>query len=287
MRIHVAKAHGLCFGVRDALALASQVERPEETTIYGELVHNEVVQAQLESRGFPMMSEKDRRIPATPAVLVTAHGISGADRGRLAAAGLRIVDTTCPLVRHAHATALALDAEDRLVVVVGRADHVEVRGLTGDLRRFVVVESASEAAPFGADRLGVMSQTTTPQARFEEVVRAIRERNPDADMKVVSTVCRPTHERQDALEDLLERVEALVVVGGSRSRNSHELARAAEARGLRAVLVQGPHDLEPSWFEGIASVGLTAGTSTLPETVDAVLARLREIGAERPERALR
>ena len=186
MKIVVATAHGMCFGVSDALAAADRIENPSEVTIYGELVHNELVRERLLARGFAQMGERDREIPSTPAVLITAHGVSGAERGRLAAAQLRVVDTTCPLVRHAHSMALQLDAEDRLVVVVGKADHVEVRGIVGDLRRFVVIESAVNVGNLGAERIGVMSQTTTPDARFAEVVAAIRRENPN----VTSRSCR-------------------------------------------------------------------------------------------------
>lgn len=277
MKIVVATAHGMCFGVSDALAAADRIEDPSEVTIYGELVHNEIVRERLLARGFSQMGERDREIPSTPAVLITAHGVSGAERGRLAAAQLRVVDTTCPLVRHAHSMALQLDAEDRLVVVVGKGDHVEVRGIVGDLRRFVVIESAEKVGNLGAERIGVMSQTTTPDARFAEVVAAIRRENPNCDIKVVSTICRPTRERQQSVAALLEEVQLLVVVGGERSRNSRELVETALRAGVAAHLVPSAAALDARWFEGVEIVGVTAGTSTLPETFEEVLAALRQL----------
>src|SRR5689334_9440303 len=112
MRVIRSDVLGMCFGVRDALAVLDGIERPDEVTIHGELVHNEVVLVQLAGRGFPMAAE-DRReaLPATPAVLVTAHGVSDTERARLESAGKRIVDTTCPLVARVHRAARALEAQ--------------------------------------------------------------------------------------------------------------------------------------------------------------------------------
>jgi 4-hydroxy-3-methylbut-2-en-1-yl diphosphate reductase len=272
----------MCFGVRDALAAAESVANPNEVTIYGHLVHNEAVEARLRERGFPMLPEAERTTPATPEVLVTAHGISGVERGRLAAAGLRIHDTTCPLVRHAHAVALTLDSEDRLVIVVGKPDHVEVRGLVGDLRRSLVIERREQVTDFGEARIGVLAQTTTTDAELETIVAEIHAKNPSADVKVVSTICRPTRERQQSVARLLDEVDLLVVVGGRASRNSKALVETARRAGIEARLVQDANDLEAAWFEGVDAVGVTAGTSTLEETFDAVVASLRAIASRAP-----
>jgi len=265
----------MCFGVRDALAAAEALPDPSGVTIYGELVHNPLVGERLAERGFRQLDELERDVPRTEAVLVTAHGVSDREAARLREHGLRIVDTTCPLVRAAHAAARELDREGRLVVVVGRAGHVEIRGLVGDLRRSVVVAGPEEVERWPDPRIGVLAQTTTPAAQLHAVVRAIRRANPDADVRVADTVCRPTRDRQESLAELLPHVSALVVVGGRGSRNTLELVRAAEAAGVRAIHVESAAELDPAAFAGIETVGLTAGTSTLPETVEEVHERLR------------
>jgi 4-hydroxy-3-methylbut-2-enyl diphosphate reductase len=281
MRVITARANGMCFGVKNALETLSRIESPGEVTIYGELVHNPEVLAGLGRRGFPMAAEADRGVPATPAVLVTAHGVSDRQRALLLAAGKTVVDTTCPLVRRAHLAARGLAREGRHVIVIGRPGHVEVRGLTGDLPGFDVVEGPEDVRRWPHPRLGVIAQTTTPEDRAKAVLRAVAERNPDADVRYVDTVCRPTKDRQAALRELLARVQLLVVVGGRNSNNTRELAASARDAGIPALHVTGAADLHPLDFDGVEVVGLTAGTSTPPETVAAVRRALLQIGRSR------
>lgn len=272
MRVIRAEALGMCFGVRDALEIMEGIARPEQVTVHGELVHNAEVQGRLEDRGFRTLGESDRAgaVPGTPFVLITAHGVSDAERRRLEQAGRSLIDTTCPLVLRAHQAAKALRDRGYHVVVVGKPGHVEVRGIVEDLDSFDMVQSPAEVRPYPHARIGVICQTTTPESTARAVLEAVRACNPGVDVRHVDTVCRPTKDRQRALERLLDRVEAMVVVGGANSNNTRELAARCRARGLPTWHVQGPADLEPSWFEGIEVVGLTAGTSTLDATIDEV-----------------
>ena len=286
MQVIRAEAMGLCFGVRDALEYTTSVADPQNVTVYGELVHNEKVNRRLAERGFRRMPEQGREgaAPETAAVLVTAHGISHAERARLEAAGRQVLDTTCPLVRRAHEAALRLEAEGCLVLVIGRRGHVEVRGLVGDLRRSEVVESPAEVRCYEAARIGVLCQTTTTDVLARAVLQEVGARNPGKLIRFVDTVCRPTRERQQALERLLPQVDALVVVGGRNSRNTGELAESARARGVRALQVESAADLDPYWFAGCRTVGLTAGTSTLDETIAEVHQALLAMPVPGPSR---
>ncbi|MFI5458721.1 MAG: hypothetical protein ACHRXM_25105 [Isosphaerales bacterium] len=146
MRVIRADVLGMCFGVRDSLKIIDGIEEPRALTIHGQLVHNEIVQTELESRGFALQDETGRKdsLPATRAVLITAHGISDRERDRLESAGKQLVDTTCPLVKRVHVAARALHAEGYHVLVIGRRGHVEVEGVTDDLEHFDVIESADE-----------------------------------------------------------------------------------------------------------------------------------------------
>jgi 4-hydroxy-3-methylbut-2-enyl diphosphate reductase len=281
MRVLRADALGMCFGVRDALAIIRSIDDPTEVTIHGELVHNPEINAQLRDRGFLQVSEAQRDVlptPPTPAVLITAHGTSDAERRRLASEGKRLIDTTCPLVERAHRAARALQAQGYFVVVIGKPGHVEVRGLVGDLHSYAVVDSPADARPYHQPRLGIICQTTTPPPHAAAIHEAIIRANPDArEIRFVDTVCRPTKERQRALERLLEQVEAVVVVGGRNSNNTRALLERCRQAHVAAWQVERPSDLVPGNFAGIRVVGLTAGTSTPDETVDAVHARLEEI----------
>jgi 4-hydroxy-3-methylbut-2-enyl diphosphate reductase len=270
----------MCFGVRDALAVIDGIGDPPAITIHGQLVHNEIVQSRLGARGFALTREAGRvsSLPATASVLITAHGISDKERQRLRSAGKHLIDTTCPLVTRVHQAAVSLQKEGCHVLLIGRRGHVEVEGIIDDLESFDVIESADEVTTYSSGRLGVVCQTTATDRHVASIRKAIAERNPDAVIKFVDTVCLPTKEHQRALERLLERVDAVVVVGGRHSNNTRELvARCAES-GKPAVHVQSAADLDPAWFRDFATVGLTAGTSTLAETIDEVHRALVWIG---------
>lgn len=283
-----AREMGMCFGVRDALAMAGGVTKAAELTVFGQLVHNPRVTANLRDRGFRLLEEAQRPQAGeiqTPGVLITAHGVSDAQRRAFADAGLKVVDTTCPLVRKAHSAALTLAGEGRHVLVVGKPGHVEVLGLTGDLASFDVVSAADEVRAYGFGRLGIVAQTTTPDDVFDEVVAQVRAWNPRADVRAIRTVCQPTRDRQLAAQELLDMVDGLVVVGGANSNNSRMLAEAAGLRGKGAILVSSAAELDADRVWGMLPegkerlvVGLTAGTSTLDETVMEVEQVLRSLG---------
>jgi 4-hydroxy-3-methylbut-2-enyl diphosphate reductase len=271
----------MCFGVRDALAALRAVDRPEEVTIHGELVHNEVVLTQLGRRGFGMTTEADRqRVPETPVVMITAHGISEVERQRLQAAGKQLVDTTCPLVLRVHRAAQDLQADGCHVLVIGRRGHVEVQGIIEDLHSYDVIQSVEEVRRYPHARLGVVCQTTTPERTALAVRDAIRACNPHADVRFRDTVCHPTKEHQKALERLLGEVDAMVVVGGRNSNNTRELVALCRESNRPAFHVQGVADLDPNWFAGCQTVDLTAGTSTLDETIEEVRQALLRIDGE-------
>jgi len=165
-------------------------------------------------------------------------------------------------------------------VVVGRKGHVEVRGLTGDFPEAVVVEDEGDVdgLPWGRS-LGVVAQTTQRLARVEGLVEEMRRRRSGVEVRFVDTVCQPTKDRQEALDALCRESEVVVVVGGSNSNNTRELVARVESLGARARHVEGPEDLDAGWFDGVREVGVTAGTSTLDETVEAVVSRLRMMAA--------
>jgi 4-hydroxy-3-methylbut-2-enyl diphosphate reductase len=231
-----------------------------------------------------MADEADRRaLPATPTVLITAHGISDRERTRLAEAGKRLVDTTCPLVSRVHQAALSLQKQGYFVLVIGRRGHVEVRGVVEDLERFEVLESVDDVRQFPDSRLGIVCQTTATERKVREIRDAVAAMNPGAEIRFIDTVCLPTKEHQRSLERLLGEVDAMVVVGGRNSNNTRELVSLCRERGVPAVHVQGAADLDSGWFSGFETVGLTAGTSTLDATIEEVyqtLARMPiEVGA--------
>ena len=278
MEVVTAEVAGMCFGVRDALAALAEIDHPERVTIFGELVHNPIVSDRLARRGFVTTGENDReRLPETDIVLITAHGVSDRERNRLRSAGKTLVDTTCPLVVNAHRAAIALRDRGFHLLVVGRPGHVEVRGIVEDLPSFDVIERVEDVQTYPHYKLGIICQTTARASDVAAIRTAVAERNPSAEIEFVDTVCRPTKEHQRSLENLLTRVDAMVVVGGPNSNNTRELVKLCEERGVRAIRVQSAAELDPEWFQGARLVGLTAGTSTLDETIDEVREALQSI----------
>jgi 4-hydroxy-3-methylbut-2-en-1-yl diphosphate reductase len=281
MNIHLARHYGMCFGVRDALRATHDAAKKTPVTILGQLVHNPVVDEHLRALGVRQGELSNPGSASTRDVIITAHGASEAQRASLVRAGLRVTDTTCPLVRKAHDALAVLVGAGYFPVVIGQASHVEVRGLTGDFPGAAVVLDDSDVArvPFHP-RIGVISQTTQPVARALELVELLKRRHPLAAIRFVDTICHPTKQRQRSLEELCTRCDTVVVIGGRNSNNTRQLTRSAQRPGCRAFQVEGPDDLQPVWFRHSENVGVTAGTSTLDETVRAVLDRLQAIAAE-------
>jgi 4-hydroxy-3-methylbut-2-en-1-yl diphosphate reductase len=280
MNIHLATHFGLCFGVRDALAAAEQAARGRDLTILGELAHNPLVRERLARAGVRQGALADPGSAATDSVMITAHGASERDRARWVATGRTVLDGTCPLVRRAHQALHTLVREGFRPVIIGRAGHVEVEGLRGDFADALVIETEGDIARLPHEgRLGVISQTTQPVGRVADLVARVKALRPGCEIRWVDTVCQPTKDRQEAVRALAAACEIIVVVGGRNSNNTRELAATVEAAGRVAYRVEQAGELHARWFEGAQEVGVTAGTSTLAETVDEVVARLRTFAA--------
>ncbi|HJT80642.1 MAG TPA: 4-hydroxy-3-methylbut-2-enyl diphosphate reductase [Chthoniobacterales bacterium] len=282
MKVILAQHFGVCFGVRDAIAQAKELAREGPLTILGELVHNPVVHEQLREQGVDQGSLDDVR-PRSHRVMITAHGASDRQRRKWRDAGYDVADATCPLVQHAHEQLKRLVAAGYFPVVIGKPGHVEVRGLTEDFSGAAVVEKLSdlEKLPVRA-RYGIISQTTQPIDQVRRMVAAIRHRHRESEVVFVDTVCRPTKERQTALGELIDQADVIVVVGGHHSNNTRQLVQTCRLAGRTTFHVERPEELQPEWFIGVSTVGLTAGTSTLPETIGAVHKRLLRLSTPSP-----
>lgn len=274
MRILRATHLGMCFGVRDAIALAEQHGATAPLTVLGALVHNDAVLARLRAQGIESANDPAR--VATRTVMVTAHGTSERSLARTRALGLDVVDATCPLVTVAHRAVHALVRDGYHPVIVGQRGHVEVRGLTEDLDAFdIVLDEADVLTLPPRPRFGVAAQTTQPIDKVRHLVHCIRRRFADADVRFIDTVCRPTKQRQAAAIDLAREADVVIVVGGASSNNTKELVATCARHCERVHHVQADGDLRADWFDGADTVGLTAGTSTPDDVVDRVEARIR------------
>ncbi len=271
MNIIRAEHLGMCFGVKDAIALALETAQHEPLTILGDLVHNETVLAELSARGI-RVAQRPADV-ATSAAMVTAHGASERAKVQTRQLGLRVLEATCPLVHTAHRALFRLVRDGFHPVIIGKHDHVEVRGMTEDLDVVDVVLSEEDVHQLRErGRFGVVAQTTQPIERVRHLVQLIRQQFPSSEVRFVDTVCQPTKQRQNSAIELAQRCDVVVVIGGAHSNNTHELVETCRRSCSRVHHVQTAEDLELNWFANAGTVGITAGTST-PEVVIAAVER--------------
>jgi 4-hydroxy-3-methylbut-2-enyl diphosphate reductase len=276
MRILRAAHLGMCFGVRDAIALAVQHAAAGPLTVLGDLVHNPTVLGALDAKGIAIA--RDLAQVRTPTVMITAHGASQRSLAQTRAAGLAVVEATCPLVHAAHRAVAQFAADGYHIVIVGQRDHVEVRGLTGDLDAFDVVLTEHDVCALRPHpRLGVAAQTTQAIEKVQRLVDLIRERFPESDVRFIDTVCRPTKERQSAAVEMARQSDVVIVVGGQMSNNTRELVKTCARYCARVHHVQTAGELRGEWLAAAETVGVTAGTSTPDDVIDGVERRIREL----------
>jgi 4-hydroxy-3-methylbut-2-en-1-yl diphosphate reductase len=276
MKIIRAEHLGMCFGVRDAIALANEMAEQGPLTILGELVHNETVLTELQARGVRI--EQKVEAIATHTVMVTAHGASERKLNETRVRGHDVLEATCPLVRVAHQSLIKLVQEGFYPIVIGKRGHVEVLGLTEDLEDFDVVLSEEDVAALQPrQRFGVISQTTQPIERVRGLVQFIRDQFPESEVRFVDTVCQPTKQRQNAAIELARKCDVVVVIGGAQSNNTRELAQTCSRFCARVHQVQTVEDLRPEWFHDMDTIGITAGTSTPDHLISEVEKRLKQI----------
>lgn len=279
MRVLRASHLGMCFGVRDAIALALEHAEAGPLTVLGDLVHNPTVLSALTAKGIAVA--RDAAQVTTPTVMVTAHGVSSKTLARTRALGLTVVEATCPLVHVAHRAVAALRRDGYHIVIVGQRDHVEVRGLTGDLDQFdVVLDQEDILALDEHPRIGVAAQTTQPAEKVRRLVVLIRQRFPRSNVRFLDTVCKPTKDRQSAAIDMARQADVVIVIGGRSSNNTRELAATCARYCGRVHHVETEQDIRREWLDGAGVVGLTAGTSTPDEVIDRIEAYVRGLAPE-------
>ena len=276
--IYIPRHSGMCFGVKGALAATEDLLKQRRTTILGELAHNPAVNMRLQKAGATTGSLSDRSAQ-TPHVTITAHGAADRDRDAWRRNGYTVLDTTCPLVHYAHKRLRSLVAAGYHPVIIGKAGHVEVRGLQGDFPGATVLLDLSEITQIPpVPKLGIISQTTQPIDYVQSLVEQIRLARPSANVLFHDTVCRPTKDRQKAIHSLARQVDFVVAVGGRNSNNTAQLAKTARQLGCRAEHIETAREIKKEWLHSVRKIGVVAGTSTLDESVTEVVTYLKELG---------
>jgi 4-hydroxy-3-methylbut-2-enyl diphosphate reductase len=270
MKVSLANAMGTCFGVRDAIDLAMSPEFNSDLTIVGQLVHNPQVSESLKKNGVslvPGIEEIDQI--KTKKVMITAHGAADKTKQKLQDAGFIVYDATCPLVMRVHQTIKSLVTKGYFPVVIGQEDHVEVKGIVGDLEDHLVINNEDDFKKIkksGYRKLGIVSQTTQQTDKVESLVEKIKALDYVDDVSFVNTICQPTQDRQVAVHELADQVDLMIVIGGFNSSNTKKLIHVCEEKGVEARHIESFHQLSKEWFIGKKHVGITAGTSP-PEDI--------------------
>jgi 4-hydroxy-3-methylbut-2-enyl diphosphate reductase len=289
MHIYLANPRGFCAGVDRAIDIVERAVVLFGAPIYvrHEVVHNKYVVDRLRVIGAVFVEELNE-VPDGATVIFSAHGVPRVVQEEAKRRALNVFDATCPLVTKVHMEITRFAREAREVFLIGHAGHPEVEGtigqfdatLGGSIYLIQTVEDVARVQVRNPQHLAFVTQTTLSVDDTASIVAALRARFPGLKAPVKEDICYATQNRQDAVKDLIGRCEVLVVVGSKTSSNSNRLREMADKNAKPGYLVDGPEDLHREWFDGIKSVGVTAGASAPEILVQGVIAQLREWGGE-------
>jgi 4-hydroxy-3-methylbut-2-enyl diphosphate reductase len=290
MDILLANPRGFCAGVDRAIEIVKRAIETLGAPIYvrHEVVHNRFVVDDLKARGAIFVEELDE-VPDNNTVIFSAHGVSQAVRQEADRRGLKVFDATCPLVTKVHLEVARHCRAGRDVVLIGHAGHPEVEGTMGQwdrergTGRIYLVEDIAGVATLEIEQPENFAYTTQTTLSVDDtvgIIGALRARFPAMQGPKNDDICYATQNRQDAVRDLARECDLVLVVGSPNSSNSNRLSELAQRDGVESHLIDGAHEIDPSWIAGKKKVGVTAGASAPDVLIDGVIARLRELGAD-------
>jgi 4-hydroxy-3-methylbut-2-enyl diphosphate reductase len=272
-----AKTQGFCFGVAITVKKAEEaVAAPgASVTTLGHVVHNPQMVASLEAKGLKN-ADSVEQVPDGGTLFVRAHGLPTSVYERAKEKNLTVIDATCPMVTKIHVQAERLRNDGYKIVVVGDANHPEVKGTLSHVPGAFCIETVADVAKLPRySKVGVVVQSTWSGPGFTDIVKALSAKYHE--VRAVNTICTDTTNRQAEAAELAKSVEVMVVVGGKTSANTKHLAELSAMNGARAYHIEGPDELEASWFDGVSVAGLMSGASTPGSLVDEVADRMDEL----------
>jgi len=279
----LAEPRGFCAGVDRAIEIVERALLRFGAPIYvrHEIVHNTYVVADLKAKG-AIFIEDLADVPPNATLVFSAHGVSRAVRTEADARGFQVFDATCPLVTKVHVEVAKLSKEGFEFIMIGHKGHPEVEGTMGQLTEGIyLVEDVADVAhvqPRGR-QLAVVTQTTLSVDDAAAILAEVKRVFPHVREPKKQDICYATQNRQDAVKVMAPQVDIVIVVGSPSSSNSNRLRELAERLGTPSHMVDAAEDLQPAWFDGCPRVGLTAGASAPDVLVQAVIARLKALGA--------
>lgn len=282
--ILLATPRGFCAGVERAIEIVERALTLFGAPIYvrHEVVHNKFVVDDLRNKG-AVFVEGLSEVPDGNTVIFSAHGVPLAVRAEADQRGLRVFDATCPLVTKVHNEVTRMRDQGREIVMIGHKGHPEVEGTMGQVKNGIhLVETTADVDALvvaDPEKLAFVTQTTLSMDDAASIINALRLRFPAIAGPRKDDICYATQNRQDAVKFMTPKVDAVLVVGSNNSSNSNRLREVAELRGVPAWLVDNADAIDPAWIAGKRRVGVTAGASAPEVLVNAVIARLTELGA--------
>ena len=282
--IVLAEPRGFCAGVDRAIEIVEQALRKFGAPIYvrHEIVHNTFVVNDLRTKGAIFIESLDD-VPPGATLVFSAHGVSRAVQEEARARGFRIFDATCPLVTKVHVEVAKLHREGFEFIMIGHKGHPEVEGTMGQLDSGIhLVEDVADVArvqPAQSEKLAVVTQTTLSVDDASAIAAAVKARFPLVREPKQQDICYATQNRQDAVKFLSPQVDVVIVVGSPTSSNSNRLREVALKLGTPSYMVDSAEELQPQWFADSRRVGLTAGASAPEVLVQAVIERIKALGA--------
>ena len=285
-QVLLANPRGFCAGVERAIEIVERALAQYGRPIYvrHEIVHNKFVVADLRGKGAVFVEEL-AEVPAGNTVIFSAHGVSQEVRREAESRGLNVFDATCPLVTKVHVQVARLLKSGLEIVMIGHRGHPEAEGTMGQAQSGMhLVETLADVAELKVRdpaRLAYVTQTTLSVDDAQVIVAALRERFPEILGPKKDDICYATQNRQDAVKFMAPQCDLVIVVGSPNSSNSNRLREVAQSRGTEAYMVDNAGELRPEWLAGKKRIGVTAGASAPEVLVEAVVARLKELGALR------
>ncbi|HOK53449.1 MAG TPA: 4-hydroxy-3-methylbut-2-enyl diphosphate reductase [Armatimonadota bacterium] len=277
MQVVISEHAGFCFGVRRAIELVTKaVESGGELSTLGPLIHNPQEVKRLESAGVKVTA--DITGARCKRIVMPSHGVAQEVYDLAKESCAEIIDATCPYVSKVHRTAKELAKAGFFVVVIGDPAHSEVKGiLSAAGSGAIAVRSPEEAASFDwTDKaVGIVSQTTQTEERFQEIVDIIRKSAKE--VRAVNTICIATRQRQEAVQDVAPEVDVMFVVGGRNSANTNRLREICESAGVPTYHIETASEIKNEWLEGKETAGITAGASTPDWLIEQVKDRLEKV----------
>ncbi|MFQ5805709.1 MAG: 4-hydroxy-3-methylbut-2-enyl diphosphate reductase [Phycisphaerae bacterium] len=283
MEAIIAKPRGFCAGVVRAIRIVELALEKYGSPIYvrKEIVHNSHVVRRLGATGAVFVDELDA-VPPGAVTILSAHGSPPEVYEQARARRLRLIDATCPLVTKVHKEVQWYVRRGYRIILIGHGGHDEVVGTMGQAPdRTVLVQDLKDVRRLEIDpgeKGVILTQTTLSQDDTREIVEALLEKFPQLELPPSADICYATQNRQNAIKEISGKIDLLLVVGSPNSSNSLRLTEVAKSRGVRAHLIDGPKDIDPRWFEGVSTAGVSSGASAPEEIVQTVLVHLRALG---------